>query len=34
MPLFYIIIFGGLAVLLVVAFFVKRSQRNRWPDDE
>ncbi len=32
--MFYIIIFGGLAIVLVVAFFIKWSQRNKWPDDE
>jgi hypothetical protein len=31
---FYIVIFGGLAIVLVVAFFMKWSQRNNWPDDE
>jgi hypothetical protein len=31
---FYILIFGGLAVVLVVAFFMQRSRRNDWPDDE
>jgi hypothetical protein len=31
---FYIIIFGGLAVVLVVAFFLKWSRRDSWPDDE
>jgi hypothetical protein len=31
---FYIIIFGGLAIVLVVAFFMKWRQRNNWPDDE
>lgn len=32
--MFYIVIFGGLAIVLVVAFFMKWSQRNNWPDDE
>ena len=32
--LFYILIFGLLAVVLVVAFARKWSQRNNWPDDE
>ena len=31
---FYILIFGLLAVVLVVAFARKWSQRNNWPDDE
>jgi len=31
---FYVIIFGGLAVVLVVAFFAQRSRRNNWPEDE
>ena len=31
---FYIIIFGGLAIVLVAAFFMKWNQRNNWPDDE
>jgi hypothetical protein len=32
--LFYILIFGLLAVVLVVAFAKKWSARNDWPDDE
>ncbi len=32
--MFYIFIFGGLAIVLVVAFFMKWSRRNSWPDDE
>jgi hypothetical protein len=32
--LFYILIFGLLAVVLVVAFAQKWRQRNKWPDDE
>ncbi len=32
--MFYIVIFGGLAVVLVVAFVMKWSRRNSWPDDE
>jgi hypothetical protein len=31
---FYILIFGVLAVVLVVAFARKWSTRNKWPDDE
>ena len=31
---FYILIFGLLAVVLVVAFAKKWSSRNRWPEDE
>jgi hypothetical protein len=32
--LFYILIFGLLAVVLIVAFAKKWSTRNKWPDDE
>jgi len=31
---FYILIFGLLAVVLVVAFAKKWSSRNEWPEDE
>ena len=31
---FYILIFGLLAVVLVVAFAKKWSSRNKWPEDE
>jgi hypothetical protein len=30
----YILIFGLLAVVLVIAFAKKWSERNKWPDDE
>jgi hypothetical protein len=32
--MFYILIFGLLAVVLVVAFVSKFRRRNDWPDDE
>ena len=32
--MFYILIFGLLAVVLVVAFVKKWRMRNEWPDDE
>jgi len=32
--MFYILIFGLLAVVLVVAFAKKRSARNDWPEGE
>ena len=32
--MFFILIFGLLAVVLVVAFAKKWSSRNDWPDDE
>jgi hypothetical protein len=32
--MFYILIFGLLAIVLVVAFVKKWSSRNDWPDDE
>jgi len=32
--LFYILIFGLLAVVLVVAFAKKWSSRNKWPEDD
>jgi hypothetical protein len=32
--LFYILIFGLLAIVLVVAFAKKWSSRNSWPEDE
>ncbi len=32
--MFYILIFGLLAVVLVVAFARKWRSRNDWPDDE
>ncbi len=32
--MFTILIFGLLAVVLVVAFVVKYRQRDRWPEDE
>jgi hypothetical protein len=32
--MFYILIFGVLAVVLIVAFAKKWSTRNNWPEDE
>jgi hypothetical protein len=32
--MFYILIFGVLAIVLVVAFAKKWSARNDWPEDE